>query len=318
MLYLTDTDIEELLSMEEAINTVERAFGEFAKGTVKMPSRSTIMMDKYSGSISYMPSYLEESDALATKIISIYPENPKKGLPTTVAWIIVNDPETGMMQALLDGTFLTSVRTGAVSGVAARYLAPSDSRIAALIGCGVQGRSQAWAINEVLNLDQLRIFDLSREGMKTFSNEMSTKLGVDVQKADSAKDAIRGADVVLCATTSKKPVIRREWLENIVHVGAIGSFYPNYREIDTKTVKEAKVVVDSIHAIMEEAGDILIPIEEGAITSDHIYAEIGELILGKKKGRTSEDTITVFKSVGLAIQDSSVANLVLKKYWETK
>lgn len=317
MLYLNNEEVAELLTMKEAIDAVEMAFGEFAKKSVKMPSRSTIMLDKYYGSISFMPSYLEESNALAMKIISIYPRNPEKGLPTTVAWIVVNDPETGMMEAMLDGTYLTAVRTGAVSGVAARYLAPEDSKIAAVIGCGVQGRTQAWAISEVVDLEELRIFDLSKEQMERFEDEMISNLDVDIIISDSGADAVNDADIVLTATTSKDPVVKREWLGDNVHVSAIGSFYPDYREMDTEIIREAKVVVDSIEAIMEEAGDILIPIAEGVITEDHIHAELGEIVLGWKEGRIPNDGLTAFKSVGLAIQDSSVANLVLKKYMES-
>jgi len=317
MLLLSDDEISRLLSMGETMDAVEKAFGEFAKGSVKMPSRSTIMLDKYNGSISFMPSYLQESSALATKIISIYPRNPERGLPTTVAWIVVNDPETGMIEALLDGTYLTAMRTGAVTGVAARYLAPKDSRVAAVIGCGVQGKTQAWAVSEACELETIRLFDLSDERMRRFAEEMGPKLGVDIIPSSSGAEAVADADVVVTATTSKNPVIRREWLGDRVHVGAIGAFYPDWRELDTATVSEAKVVVDSREAIMEEAGDILIPISEGAITEDHIYAELGELVLGKKEGRTPEDGLTVFKSVGLAIQDSSVANLVMKKWRES-
>jgi ornithine cyclodeaminase/alanine dehydrogenase len=300
MLYLTDEEIAEILTMKEAIDAVEKAFGEYARGSAVMPPRSTIMLDKYNGSVSLMPSYLEETKALATKIISIYPDNPKRGLPTTVAWVV-----------------LTAMRTGAVSGVAARYLAPKDSRVAAVIGCGVQGKTQAWAISEVLDLEELRVFDLSEEGMNRFSEEMGPKLGLDIVESGSGAEAVKDADVVLTATTSKNPVVRREWLGDRVHVGAIGAFYPDYRELDTGIVSEAKVVVDSVEAIMDEAGDILIPIAEGAITADHIYAELGELVNGEKEGRVPGDGLTVFKSVGLAIQDSSVASLVLKKYKES-
>jgi ornithine cyclodeaminase/alanine dehydrogenase len=317
MLLLSDDEISRLLSMGEAMDAVEKAFGEFAKGSVKMPARSTIMLDRYSGSISFMPSYLPESGALATKIISIYPRNPEKGLPTTVAWIVVNDPETGMIEALLDGTYLTAMRTGAVTGVAARYLAPKDTRVAAVIGCGVQGKTQAMAVAEACELETIRLFDLSDERMRLFADEMGPKLGVDIVPSSSGAEAVADADVVVTATTSKNPVLRREWLGDRVHVSAIGAFYPDWRELDTATVSEAKVVVDSREAIMEEAGDILIPISEGAITEDHIHAELGELVLGRKEGRTPEDGLTVFKSVGLAIQDSSVANLVMKKWRES-
>ena len=317
MLFLSDDEIAEILTMREAIDAVEAAFGEYAKGMVTMPPRSTIMLERYGGSVSLMPSYLEETDALATKIISIYPDNPSKGLPTTAAWIVVNDPETGVIEALLDGTYLTAVRTGAVTGVAARYLAPKDSRVAAIIGCGIQGRTQAWAVAETCELDTMRIHDLSSESMRRFSEEMGPKLGVEIVQARSGAEAVSGADVVVTATTSKDPVVRREWLGERVHLSAIGSFYPDYRELDTDIIKEAKVVVDSREAVMEEAGDILIPIGEGAITEDHIHAELGEVVLGRKEGRTEEDGLTVFKSVGLAIQDSSVASLVLRKYRES-
>ena len=314
MLLLSDADIERLLSMGEAIDAVEEAFGEYARGAVLMPPRSTLMLEKFNGSVSLMPSYLVETGALATKIISIYPGNLERGLPTTMAWIVVSDPETGMMEALLDGTYLTAVRTGAVTGVAARYLAPKDSRTASVIGCGVQGRTQAWAVSEVCELETIRIFDISKDRMRRFAEEMGPKLGVDVIQAESGKEAVRNSDVVVTATTSKTPVVRREWLGDRVHLSAIGSFYPDHRELDTGIIREAKVVVDSIEAVTEEAGDILIPIKEGAITEDHIHAELGDLVLGRKEGRTEDDGLTVFKSVGLAIQDSSVASLVLRKW----
>jgi len=317
MLLLSDDEISRLISMRETIDAVEAAFGEFARGGVKMPQRSTIMLDEEAGSISFMPSYIPEARALATKIISIYPKNPTKGLPTTAAWIIVNDPETGMIEALLDGTYLTAMRTGAVTGVAARYLAPKDSKKAALIGCGVQGKTQAWAVAETRAIEKMRVFDLSRERMDLFSREMSGKLGIDVVPSDSVAEAVNGVDIVVTATTSKDPVVRREWLGERVHVSAIGAFYPDYRELDTGTIRDAKLVVDSREAIMDEAGDILIPISEGVIGVDHVYAELGDLVLGRKPGRTDDDGLTVFKSVGLAIQDSSVARLVLDKWRES-
>lgn len=317
-MYLSDSDIADLLTMREAIEAVEKAFGEYAKGSVTMPPRSTIMLPSYGGSVSLMPSYIEEANALATKIISIYPDNPSRGLPTSIAWIVVNDPETGMLDAIMDGTYLTSVRTGAVSGVAARYLAPEDSSVAALIGCGVQGRTQAWAIAETFELEELRIYDVSMDGIRRFVEEMGPKLDLKITASGRGAEAVRGADIVLTATTSKDPVVRREWLGDKVHVSAIGSFYPDYRELDTETIRQAKIVVDSREAIIEEAGDILIPIGEGVIGEDHIYAELGDIILGRKEGRTTSDGLTVFKSVGLAIQDSSVASLVLKKYRESQ
>ena len=313
MLFLSDHDIEKHLNMKETIETVEQAFKEYAKGNVVLPTRSTIMIPKHNGSISFMPSYLTELEAQATKIISIYPDNREKGLPTTVAWIVVNNPKTGMVQAFMDATYLTAMRTGAITGVAAKYLAPEDSKTVAIFGAGVQGRTQTWAACTVRDIERVYVYDLYPEARKRFAEDMSKKLGIEVIPAESGEEACRDADIVLTATTSPKPVLKREWLKEKVHVSAIGAFYPDWRELDTATVAESKLVIDDMEGIELEAGDILIPIEEGAITWDHVHAELKELVSGQKVGRTAEDTITVFKSVGIAIQDSSVANLVLKK-----
>jgi ornithine cyclodeaminase/alanine dehydrogenase len=313
MLFVSDGDIEKLLTMEEAIDTVEQAFREYAKGDVMMPPRSTIMVPRYNGSISFMPSYLTGMDAQATKIISIYPDNRARGLPTTAAWLVVNDPKTGMVKAFMDATYLTAMRTGAITGVAARYLAPVDSSTVAVFGAGAQGRTQTWAACTVRDIERVYVFDVYPEARLRFAEEMTKKLGVEVVPASSGEEACRDADIVLTATTSSVPVISRKWLKDRVHVSAIGAFYPDWRELDTATVAESKLVIDDREGIMLEAGDVLIPIKEGAIMEDHIYAELKELVSGQKRGRTSEDGITVFKSVGIAIQDSSVANLVLRK-----
>ena len=313
MIILSDADVEKLLDMDEAINAVEEAFREYASGNVVMPARSTIMVPKYNGSISFMPSYLTGLDAQATKIISIYPDNREKGLPTTAAWIVVNDPETGLIEAFMDATYLTAVRTGAITGVAARYLAPEGARVAAVFGAGVQGRTQAWAACTVRAIEKVYVYDPVEKAREGFAEEMTAKLGVEVVAADSGEEACRYADIVLTATTSARPVLRRGWLKDVVHVSAIGAFYPDWRELDTATVAGSKLVIDDYEGIMQEAGDVLIPMAEGAMTEDNIYAELKELVSGVKPGRTPEDGVTVFKSVGIAIQDSSVANLVLSK-----
>jgi alanine dehydrogenase len=313
MLVLSDQDIAKLLTMREAIEAVEGAFAQLRHGKVVMPTRSTIMLPRYNGSISFMSSYLVESGAQATKIISIYPDNPKKGLQTTAAWIIVNDSETGQVKAFMDGTYLTGIRTGAVSGVALKYLAPKEARVAAVFGAGAQARNQAWAVATVRKLDEIRVYDPIRPAVDRFAADMSERLGIPIVNAASGEEACREADIVLTATTSKTPVVKRSWLSNKVHISAIGAFYPECRELETEIIRDAKVVIDEWEAIKLEAGDILIPIQEGAITESHVYAELGELVTGEKQGRTPDDGLTVFKSVGIAIQDSSVANLVLNK-----
>jgi ornithine cyclodeaminase/alanine dehydrogenase len=314
MIILSDNDISNILTMEDTIKTVEKAFKEYAKGSVIMPPRSTIMIPDYNGSISFMPSYLKESESQAMKIISIYPDNPELNLPTTNAWIIVNDPKTGMIMAFMDASHLTAMRTGAISGVASKYLAPDGSDIAALYGAGIQGKTQVWAIASVVGtLDKVKVYDPNPKASEEFSKEMSEKLKIKIVPVETGKEAAKDADIIITATTSKNPVLKREWLKEKVHINAIGAFYPDQRELDTRTIAEAKVVVDDLEAIMKEAGDILIPLKEGAIAKDHVYAELKDLVTGEKEGRDEEDGLTVFKSVGIAIQDSSVANLVLDK-----
>jgi ornithine cyclodeaminase/alanine dehydrogenase len=313
MLILSDQDIAKLLTMEEAIIAVEQAFKEYANETVDMPDRSTIMIEKHNGSISLMPSYLQTAQVQATKIISIYPDNPRKNLPTTIAWIIVIDPETGMIRAFMDGTYVTALRTGAITGVAAKYLARKDAKTATVFGAGVQARTQVWAIKTVRDIEQVNVYDPIKATAKKFVSDMSKKHGIEVIQKDSAKEAVFGSDIIITATTSSQPVVKREWMDNKTHVSAIGAFYPNYRELDTATIADAKVVVDDLDAVMREAGDILIPLKEGAITKDHIYAELKDLVSGEKSGRLPGDGLTVFKTVGVAIQDASVAKMVLNK-----
>ncbi len=313
MLFLTDEDVKKVLTMEEAIEEVERAFKEYAAGNVVLPPRSTIMVERFNGSISFMPSYIRGLEAQAVKIISIYPDNPSKGLPTTLAWLVVNNTETGVVKAFMEASYLTAVRTGAVTGVAAKYLAPEDARVLAVFGAGVQGRTQAWAACTVRDIETIYVYDPVPQARQRFAEEMAEKLGVKVVAVDSGREACREADMVVTATTSREPVLRRGWLKDKVHISAIGAFYPDWRELDTATVADSKLVIDDMEGIRMEAGDILIPIREGAITWDHVYAELKELVSGAKPGRLPEDGLTVFKSVGIAIQDSSVANLVLRK-----
>jgi ornithine cyclodeaminase/alanine dehydrogenase len=216
--------------------------------------------------------------------------------------------------ALIDASYLTAVRTGAVTGVAAGYLARRNSRTAAVIGCGIQGRTQAQALAESTVIENLMCYDISRIRSQTFAEEMSRELGLDVIPSETSQAAVGDADIIATATTSRTPVIQRTWLKEGAFISAIGSFYSDHREIDSATVRDAKVVVDSKEAVFAEAGDIILPMKEGVITADHIYAELGELVTGTKKGRTDSDNITLFKSVGLAIQDSSVAALVVRKW----
>lgn len=309
-LILTKMDLEKVLTMREVMEVVEDAFAQLAKGMVDMPLRTIIGIDKYKGFVFCMPAYLKGSDALAIKIVSSYEENlEKRSLPTIFATIQLSDPKTGMPLALMEGSYITAMRTGAASGVATKYLARKNSRVVGIIGAGVQARAQLWAICEVRKVDKVFVYDAVEERAMVYAKEMSEKLGVDAVHVSSAEKAGKAADILVTATTSKEPAIDGKWLQLGTHINAVGWMGRHARELDSYTVKAAKLVVDSKEAVLAESGDILIPIKEGVITEDHIYAELGEIVTGRKAGRFSNDEITLWKSVGLAMQDAATAKL---------
>lgn len=313
MILLSDRDVERILSMEECIGVVEEAFRNLGLGNAVMPLRTIIPIEEFNGAVLIMPSYIKGLNALATKIVTFYPDNARFKLPVVNAYVIVNNPKTGVVEAVIEANHLTAMRTGAVSGVATKYLARDDAKILAIIGCGVQARTQLWAVATVRGIEKVNVYDVDEGRKEEFAREMRRRLQIEVIPTGSAEEAVREADIVVTATTSSSPVISYEWIKPGTHINAIGAFRPDMREIDSKTILNAKVVVDLKEAALKEAGDIIIPIQEGLISINHIYAELSDLVLKKKPGRTSNSEITVFKSVGLAIQDSSVASHILNK-----
>jgi alanine dehydrogenase len=311
-LVLTQKDVRSLLSMKDTMKAVEDAFRELAQGTADMPLRLVIRPKKYGGSINYMPAYLGDMDALAIKVVSVYADNPKKhNLPTILGTILVHDPGTGALEGVMDGTWLTAMRTGAVGGVAAKYLAREDARTVGIFGTGVQARTQLMAVNEVRRLKEVKAYDIIPQSARKFCEEMTQELGIPVVQNDP-EDLVTGSDIVITASTSKVPVFKGNLLRDGTHVNGIGSHHgPGIKELDEETIRRAKVVVDQREACLKEAGDIIDPITAGIISAEHIYAELGELVTGKKKGRTQDSEITVFKSVGLAVQDAATAARVL-------
>lgn len=309
VLLLSRSDLESVLTMEDVMEAVEEGFRQFALGNVKMPLRPVIRIEKSNGSINCMPAYVGGINALAVKVVSNYPDNPRyHNLPTIQGTVLLYDPETGALLSIMDGGFITAMRTGAASGVATKYLARKNAKVAGIFGCGVQGKTQIIAVNEARKLDTVKAYDVLPEARKTFCEEISRKLGIEAIPTVSPKDVVTGSDIVITATVSKEPVFKGEWLENGSHINGIGSHHgPGWRELDETTIKKAKVVVDSKEACLKEAGDIIDPIQMGIISQEHIYAELGEIILGKKKARVDDEEITLFKSVGLALQDAATA-----------
>lgn len=314
VLVLGRKDVESVLSMKDTLVAVENAFRELGLGSVDMPHRLTVRVNKHLGLVESMPAYIGGIDALGMKLVSAYVENPSKyNLPMTLATILLNDSRTGTLAAIMDGTWITAMRTGAVSGVATKYLAREDAQTVGIFGTGTQGRTQLTAIKEVRKVKEAKAYDVIPESSRKFAAEMTEKLGITVTPVSNPKDAVVDSDIIITSTTSKVPVFNGDWLKDGAHVNAIGSHEPGTSELDEKTIKRAKVVVDQKEACLKEAGDLIDLITKGAISPDHIYGELGELVTGKKKGRISNTEITVFKSVGLAIQDVATARIVFEQ-----
>ena len=315
ILILSRKDVESIITMRDTIEVMKTAFAELTEGSAVLPQRISIFAEEQKGLSLYMPAFLPKIESLAVKVVTVFKENPTKfKLPTTLGKVLLQDIQTGDVICIMDGGYLTAMRTGAVSGCAIEYLARKDSKRASLFGAGAQGETQLIAACEARpNMEHCKVFDLRHHVAKAFAAKMSTKLNIAVEVAKSPEKAVRGSDIVLTATTSPDPLFKDEWLEAGVHISGVGSSTPETREIGTETVKRAKIVCDQVSACLAEAGDLIIPINQGVIKEDHIYAELGEIVNGKKAGRQNDSEITFFKSVGLAIQDAAAAKLVYDK-----
>jgi ornithine cyclodeaminase/alanine dehydrogenase len=253
-----------------------------------------------------MPAYLGKMGSLSTKIVTVFEKNLEKNMPTIMATIILNDSETGAPLAIMDGTLVTAMRTGAVCGVATKYLARKDSETVGIFGAGVQARTQLMAMCVVRDIKKAFVHDVVKERAESFAREMSKILKIPVEVC-KPRELVAQSDIIVTATTSKTPVFNGSWVKTGTHLNLIGSFKPDVREVDEVVIKKAKIVVDQKSAALEEAGDIIIPLRVGIIAEKDIYAELGELAAGLKPGRTSDFEITLFKSVGLGIQDCAAA-----------
>lgn len=308
-LLLSRKDVASVLTMPDCLAAVETAFAELARGNALMPQRAVIRIADHKGLFLGMPAYIGgDMNALGLKVVTVYPDNPAKhDLPTTLGTLMFCDPKTGQAIAIMDAGYLTAVRTGAASGVATKYLARRDAKACLIFGAGVQARKQLEAVNLVRPLQKVSVVDVVPAAQEKFAAEMQADLGCEVTVAADVEAAVREADIIITASSAHDPVFDGQWLQPGVHINNIGSHSPDARELDTTTIQRSKFVADLKEANLAEAGDILIPITEGAVTEGHIYASLGEIVIGDKPGRENDEEITVFKSCGLAIQDVSTA-----------
>lgn len=312
VLLLERKEIEKLARMKDFIEAVEKVFKSKAEGKTQMPPKSYIFFSKYEGDFRSMPAYIEDLDIAGVKIVNVHPNNPKKyGLPTVMATILLLDPKTGKAIAIMDGTWITNMRTGAAGGVAAKYLARKDSKIIGMVGAGAQARTQLLALSEIFKIEEVRVYSKSFKITKKFIKDMkflklNTKLEKEIDKA------VKGCDILVTTTPVREPIVKNEWISDGMHINAIGADSKGKEELDPKILKRAKVVVDDyVQAI--HSGEINVPISKGIFKPKQIHAELGEVIAGKKKGRTSDKEITIFDSTGLAIQDVASAWMIFQK-----
>lgn len=314
MLVLSRSQVEALLDVDSLIDAMAPAMADLSAGRASVPDRVAALVPDRDAFLAAMPGFLPSAGVLMTKLVSLFPHNDGTRLPTHQALIVAFDPNTGEPAAMLDGTAITAARTGACSALSARLLAREDASVLAVLGTGVQARSHARAICRVLSIQQIRVAGRDPAKAAVLAEELSASLEGEVQAVSSYAEALDGADVAAATTHAVEPVIRRSWLTPGVHITSVG-YNPAGREIDDATVAEALVCVDSRQAVLAPfpagSNDLLTPIRDGLITADHVHAELGELVAGSRPGRTTPDQITLYKSVGVAVQDAAATALVV-------
>ena len=315
-LLLTEKDVKQLLSMGEVMEAVESAFKEKGLARAQMPAKLYLFYGKYNGDLRTMPSYLEELDVSAVKVVNVHPDNRTKyDLPSIMATIILVDPKNGAPLAIMGGTWITAMRTGAAGGVAAKYLARKDSKVVGFVGAGAQAKTQLMSLLSLYGrLEEVRIWSRTRKTRDDRVAEMEAAYGdkAKMTPVDSVKQAVKGVDIVVTITPSRKPIVSSDWIALGTHINCIGADAPGKEELDPAILTRAKIIVDDWEQA-SHSGEINVPLTKGIITRQNIWGNIGEVVAGLKQGRTSSDEITVFTSTGLAVQDAVTAELAYKK-----
>jgi len=310
VLLLDRSEIEELLSMADAIRVVEHSFKAQAKGMAIMPPKLYLDLPEYQGDFRAMPAYI--NGTVGVKWVCSYPNNSRFNLPSVIATIILCDPNTGCPLAIMDGSYITNMRTGATGGIAVKYLARGDSCFIGLIGAGIQAKTQLLAISEVLpRIEEVKVFDQYLDNSLTYAKEMGRKLNINICPVKNIEEATE-ADIVVTTTPSRMAIVKKQHIKPGTHINAIGADSKGKQELETVLLKNAKVIVDDIEQA-SHSGEINVPFSEGIINVDEIYGSLGEIVANIKNGRENSEEITIFDSTGLAIQDIICAKLVYEK-----
>ena len=317
MLLLSKKDIQKVFTMKDAVEADKEAFTLFSEGKSVVPLRTNIGAPKYDGAFLFMPSYVEDLECSAIKIVNVFPKNIEKGIPTTPAQVLLIDGKTGVVISVLDGTYVTQLRTGAASGAAFDVLANPTAKKGALIGTGGQAATQLEAMLAVRDLEEVKVYDINLQRTEEFVEKMNEELasyGTRIIAAKSSDEAIEDADMIVTVTPSSKPVFDGNKVKAGETVSCVGSYQPHMQEMDSVILQRAgKIYFDSEEAVLSEAGDILIPLADGLITKEDFTGDLGDVLLGKVVGRETEEEIIVFKTVGIGTQDLVTAKHIYDK-----
>ncbi|MBI2185265.1 MAG: alanine dehydrogenase [Thaumarchaeota archaeon] len=309
-LILKGSDIKPLASIKDIIQAVEEAFKQKGLGKVQMPPKTYLYFEKHGGDLRSMPSALESPEIAGVKVVNYHPNNRNLKLPSVMATIILIDPKTGTPLAIMDGTWITAMRTGAASAVAAKHLARKNCKTLGLVGTGTQAVTQLMGIHAVRPIQQVKAYDIYPEGRKAFVEKMSREYpDVTFQAVSSAEEAVKDSDILVTVTPAREPVVFNQWIQEGIHISAIGADAPGKEELDPAILKRAKIVVDDKEQTFH-AGEINVPLKKGLIKPSDIYAELGDIVAGKAEARESDREITLFDSTGVAILDVVSAKLV--------
>lgn len=320
MLLLSAADVRAMLPMRECMDVMADALAALADGRVLLPLRTVLRLPGGANAFASMPAFAErlggDGDALGVKVITVWPGNEATPYDSHQGAVLLFDMEHGGLAAMMDASTITAIRTAAVSGLATRLLAREDARELALVGAGVQAETHLAAMRIVRPIERVRVWSRTPERLLRFVARASVENDLEIVAAESAEAAVRGADIVCTVTSSREPVVRGAWLAPGTHVNAVGASLRTARELDSDAIARARLVVDRRESAMAESGDFLVPREEGMIDNDHIVAELGELVTGRATFRRSDEDITVFKSLGLAVEDLAAARHVLRRATE--
>ena len=316
MLLLSEIDVRQLLSMDDLIQSMESALAEFSSGRAQQPLRTVLEVGPEHAFFGVMPAFMPASGALGTKLVTVFGSNAAVGLPTHLATILLMDSATGELLSVMDGRYITEARTAAVSAVSVRLLAREDAGVLAILGSGVQARSHLRAFSHVRALRDVRVWSPSDRHRRTFAEEMHREIAAPIVPVATVREAVDGADLVVLATATREPILKSEWIADGTHIAAVGACRPDQRELETALVKRARVFVDSRTGALAEAGDLVLPIREGAIDAGHIAGELGQLAAGAVAGRQSPGDVTLFKSLGMAVEDVAAAHLAYQRATE--